>query len=421
VASVDADLRLRLRNGATDAILAESPEGETTLEARDLAAGVYYLSVESAAPATADLTYSLRATGVAGPVVSSLAAGAPVEDAFAADGVTHYFEFPVARAGSLVTVTLETEAALDLAVASPGTGNAWRNALPEAGSAPTATLRSPQIQFVAPARGPYRAEVSGGQAGDAFTILFDEGELAPVLPPGEAAWGGVDARERVLYRLAIDEPDQLLTVVLTGAAGSDLDLAVTGYDTDGTVVHRLASSGSGSSAAVSLAAAPPGLYEVAVDGGATGGDYFVLARLEEPAALGAQWAVAAQSGDARAAETAAVTGAPDVADSMAVWTVPANSTVSLTLTYAHAVAPRAVHVHTVDGAAALVAVEAYDADRQRWVTLWEAANTFAATSVPVAQLPLDPADFATDRIRLRLDTTRDDIAIDAVALYGLPR
>lgn len=434
LATDEADLQMTLVDAAAAESVAESAVGAEMLDVQDLAAGTYYVVIERAAAADTDRPFAIQATGVAGPPIAVLTPATPQEDAIAGAEIAHYYEFAIEEPGARVTVTLEGPPGLELGVGSAAAANTWDAPPITTTEDLTPTQGTTHIQFVAPVAGSYLAEVSGGQAGDPFAIRFAEGDLAPMLQVGEPTWGSTTPHRRDLYRLEITEPGQFLTVMLVGAPTSELALSVTSYDEEGVLIRHLSGNGSGAHGAVSLGAAPAGLYEIGVDGGDTGGDYFVLARLEDPVTLGAQWAVEAESGALLAMRIDAVTGAPDAAMTAgtgtaivptSVWAPPSEGVAALELRYAHAVEPRAVHVSTVEGAAAVLAIDAYDPARGRWITLWSSTSApmeEAASAVGyTAQFALDPANFASDRIRLRMDTARAEIAIDAVALHGLPR
>jgi len=117
------------------------------------------------------------------------------------------------------------------------------------------------------------------------------------------------------------------------------------------------------------------------------------------------------------------TGAPDTpidGDHGTAWASkgPDMGPVTLELTYDRAVRVDAVRIHETLAPGAVAKVEAFGPDRT-WVTLWEGTST-VRPSPSFFEPPVAATSFATDRLRLTLDTNR--VAgwneIDAVELLG---
>ena len=117
------------------------------------------------------------------------------------------------------------------------------------------------------------------------------------------------------------------------------------------------------------------------------------------------------------------TGAPDTpidGDHGTAWASkgPDMGPVTLELTYDRAVRVDAVRIHETLAPGAVAKVEAFGPDRT-WVTLWEGTSA-VRPSPSFFEPPVAATSFATDRLRLTLDTNR--VAgwneIDAVELVG---
>lgn len=117
------------------------------------------------------------------------------------------------------------------------------------------------------------------------------------------------------------------------------------------------------------------------------------------------------------------TGAPDTpidGDHGTAWASkgPDMGNVTLELTYDRTVRVDAVRIHETLAPGAVAKIEAFGPDRT-WVTLWEGTST-VRPSPSFFEPPVAATSFATDRIRLTLDTNR--VAgwneIDAVELVG---
>ncbi|MBL9086466.1 MAG: hypothetical protein JNM10_04925, partial [Planctomycetia bacterium] len=117
------------------------------------------------------------------------------------------------------------------------------------------------------------------------------------------------------------------------------------------------------------------------------------------------------------------TGAPDTpidGDHGTAWASkgPDMGNVTLELTYDRAVRVDAVRIHETLAPGAVAKVDAFGPDRT-WVTLWEGTSA-VRPSPSFFEPPVAATSFATDRIRLTLDTNRVSgwNEIDAVELVG---
>jgi hypothetical protein len=251
-----------------------------------------------------------------------------------------------------------------------------------------------------------------------------------VLVSDGVTWGTAEEGSDAIYQLAVDEPGQLLTVILVGSDEADLDLRVVGYDEDGFETMAGSSFESGSVEIVSQAVAAPGLYQVIVEPYAGGGEYFILTRLEDPRTVAGQWAVDAEAtseysdGDWSAVQAIGEPDAEAGMDDPLTWVAEEaeSGLQTLTLSYEWPVVPYAVNIYENLNPGAVVSVAAYALEDDVWVTLWEGIADTEGMSSAVFSPPLAEADFTTDAIRIELDT--DAVSgwneIDAVELFGRP-
>ena len=149
-----------------------------------------------------------------------------------------------------------------------------------------------------------------------------------------------------------------------------------------------------------------------------------------PAAMGSvmrQWASAATASSEYGSDSWSAlqaTGEPDVtvySDDPDAWAPGASdgTTEWLELTYAQAVIPSAVIIVESFGSGAVTLVETFDPTSGAWVELWSgddpSPDALTAFSPPIAAVT-----FATDRLRISLDTglVAGWNEIDAVELVG---
>ncbi|MEM7539286.1 MAG: PPC domain-containing protein [Chloroflexota bacterium] len=374
---------------------------------------------------------------------------------------SRYYQMTVDKAGAMVTVALNTQtrqADFDLFIGMTPDEPLWSNTNP--GSRET-------VHFVAPKAGDYYVWVvnQGSSAGNTrlarqgrLTLTLSEDQTTPSLPVNERMWGHVISGERTVHRLHVDEPDQLLTVILLGSDGTDLDLEIRRYDDQGQIAYHQRSMGDTSTEMISLVMPRSGDYEVTITNNRfEDSDYFVYVRTEEAIQQAGQWAVEAQASSEFSETNGAAyqaTGAPDtpnVGDYPTAW-IPATPNAgleTLELTYAYAVVPYEVHIYETFNSGTIIEIQALDTRQNvmqnptldRWVTLWavsdedededEDVTDSVDANVPISrtvaapkvfQPPLKPVSFATKHIRLVIDTSRvkNYNEIDAVELIGRP-
>ena len=431
-----AEINITLVDRLYDGVYYESSSWEPSLSVENIQPGTYYLFIETEA-AEEDVPVTLLVTGAAGEPVTTvepvtgepaegLASGATVTDIFEEGDTLASYEFNVTQAGALITVALASNAEdtdFDL----------------QAGMAPDETIWSTYtigsndtLNFIAPAAGQYYIGVRSNAYTGEYALTVTEGDLAPAIAVNDLTWGSVDGGRRVLYRLDVIEPVDFLTVALIGQTDVDLDLYISGYSDDGTSLPYMSGTTTGASEIVSMPLSEPGLYEIAVSAQYSdeGGDFVLLTRIENPNLLAGQWAVDATATSQYGEEDYSAlqaTGAPDTPlsrDAETAWAPEATEAgeQTLELTYEHAVVPYAVRIYETYNPGAVISVEAYDAENDAWVTLWEGGPTALEEPMQVFSPELDEVDFATDAIRIVLDTDAVDgwNEIDAVQLAGRP-
>jgi hypothetical protein len=111
---------------------------------------------------------------------------------------------------------------------------------------------------------------------------------------------------------------------------------------------------------------------------------------------------------------------PEYGDYTTAW-APAGSDIGpawLELTYEMAVVPTEIAIWESSGNGFVTSVEAWDDSAGTWVTLWEGDDQSPEFVVGFSP-DLTPVTFATDRIRINIDTNVPDWnEIDAVMLRG---
>lgn len=421
----DADMGVTLMDGYYDYDVYHSSYGEGSLEIDTLYPGVYYLLVQAGEESESETPYTLTITGEAGRPTVGLELGAPHDDEFMDGEESINYSFAVPTPGSEIIVTLsgaDSNTDFDMnAGLRPGSSN-W--SAYSYGSDETLT-------FLAPIAGTYYVTVNGNGGVGPFTIEVAEGEAAPLLENGAVIYDFLEGDVRNNYLLPVSEGGKLLTVALVGPAAADFDLTVNGYNARGDSILSLSGYSSGSAEIVSYVVTEPGNYAVSISSyGDASGYYFLQAQVVDPRTFGGQWAVDAvassQAGDDDYSALQAVgpsdsDGAPD---SPTAWIAAEDDggEETLELTFAVPVVPYAVVVTESANPGAITRIEAYDPDSGEWVVLYEGA---AAPTEEVYRLfapSLNSVAFATDQIRLTLDTAAvpGPNQIDAVQLYGRP-
>ncbi len=275
-AALQVDVRNRLYS-ADQQYYATDDDGVLVVEMEALMPGTLLVVVERYDSST-DVDFTVTVTGEEGEPLGVLPNGEPFEGEIVS-GETTYYEFAVSEAGTLVTVDLASDvedADFDLAVGLSLTDLLWSSATSGANEF---------VQFMAPTAGTYYVQVQSYSGEGAYTLTAEEGDFAPELFSGEVTEGSIDENGRMIYRLAVDEPGQILSVLLVGGDESDLDLAVSMFSESGESLLSLSSVNAGSAEIVSQAAAIPGTYEIIVRAYGPGDDYRILVRLEDPADL----------------------------------------------------------------------------------------------------------------------------------------
>jgi hypothetical protein len=363
-------------------------------------------------------------TLLSGPT-PQLASGEGLEGELSGDNLERFYQFEVTQPGALVNVSLTSDADdadMDLSVGLDPASSTWSSASLESNEV---------VDFMAPVAGTYFVRVYSHSGEGAFSISAEEGDLAPELPIGELTWDTVTAESVRVYRMEAPESGQILTVILVGSPGQDLDLSVSLSNEAGENVHSLSSSGLDSVEMVAQSDAQAGLYEVRVNGSYVSDDanYVIEARLTPPAEVAAQWAIDAVASSQYGEDgysALQATGAPNVpsaSDNPLAWASEfADGTVeTLELTYANKVTPAGVRIYESYNPGAVTMVEAYDEEAEEWVVMWEGSEPTDEV-YRVFSPELTPPDFVTDMIRLTIDSSSVSgwNEIDAVQLLGRP-
>jgi hypothetical protein len=288
------------------------------------------------------------------------------------------------------------------------------------------------LTFLAPVAGTYYITVLSNDNTGAFTIQADQGDVAPTLSTNSLLYDTVKGHSQNLYLLPVTEAGPLLSVVMVGPEDTDLDLTVNGYDNSGENILSLSGYSSGSAEAVSYLLPAAGLYEVGVSSNYSeeGGYFFIEAQVVDPNFFGAQWATGATASseygkeDYSALQATGASNTPTAGDTPTAWASASadDGEQTLDLTYEVPVKPSAVLVYESYNPGAITKIEAYDKENDNWVSIYEGEAGPIEDTYRVFSPELTPTDFATNEIRLTLDTTAVEgyNEIDAVELYGRP-
>ncbi len=420
VDAADDGWNLTLLDRLMGGVVSADAGGSGQLTLTDLLPGTYYLWVQAPTGAESSQPFTLTVTGVAGDPIPRLENQVAAPGEFAEGEEQHTYWLSVPQAGSLITLSLQAEnpdVNYTVQVALQPGAPLWRG---EGGT---------PLRFVAPRPGTYLVDVLSNGAPGPYSLLAQVADPVMALDPAAPTWDQIAPGETAFYRLAVDGPDQILTVILVGNPAAELDLTVTWVDPETGQLQTASSAGGGSVEVVSQSRTVPGLYQVAVQAGAVGGPYLLMVRLEDPSLLGGQWAVEATA-SSQYGETdysaAQATGTPDTplpGDFPTAWAPenPDDGLQTLELRYAHLVVPTAIRIYETYNPGAVVAVEAYNGEADEWVVLWSGQDP-SQEAPAVFSPPLNPADFATDRLRLTLDTAAVPgwNEVDAVQLVGRP-
>ena len=264
-----------------------------------------------------------------------------------------------------------------------------------------------------------------------FTLTAEEGDAAATLEAGQSVWGNVAAGGSVFHLIEVPEANVFVTVYLYGATDQDLDLRATVTDDTGASLTSLSSSGIGSTEVIADFVETPSTWQIEVDGSYvdSAAPYALVAQVLSANAVTGQWAIDAVASSEYGTDgysALQATGEPNVlipADDPLAWTAaePDAGEETLDMTFAQPVVPSGIAIHESYMPGAVVAVAALDLNSNEWVTLWEGKELTSEES-RVFSPELTSPDFATDQIRLILDTSIVDSwnEIDAVQLFGLP-
>lgn len=234
--------------------------------------GTYYVVVYRYGT-SGDVPFALYAEATEGEPLTQLVSGETTEGELASESSV-YFQFEVSEAGALVEVDLTSDiegADFDLAVGMSLQNLPWSSA---------SLGVNESVNFMAPVAGTYYVQVTSYSGEGPFAVTATQGDLATELITGEVTLGSVDDDSSTVYRLQVDEPGQILTVLLVGGEESDLDLSVNLYGEAGDMINGLSSASLGSAEIVAQAATAPGIYEVLVRSYGPGDEFRLLARLE---------------------------------------------------------------------------------------------------------------------------------------------
>ena len=409
--------------------------------------GVYELTVTPDGEG-AELQVSVFLSGPA-PVLQP---GVETSDDLLNPDDTNLYQFAVAEAGTTVHLVATSNEMLTLEVGFwPGEG--FRSAY-SFGDEPA------RLTFVAPVAGTYYLDVSSdSETGAAYTVQFEEGELASTLPLATPVDGQIEAGTVVGYLVQVDTAEQFLIVVLAGHTEDDLDLQLSRYADETITASDISQLGS-SKEIVSTYVEEPGTYIVLVDStwSNQGADFSIsagtipvtdllAAAADEtesnastpsetapsetaPSETLEQWAVSASASsqygdDDWSAQQA--TGEPDTlipGDEVTAWAAYSSDSQleTLVLAYAQPVIPVGLEIYESYNPGAVVRVEFFDLNTDEWVVAWEGTAESAGLDFATFRPALISVNFATDQVRLTVDepSVSGWNEIDAVKLIGIP-
>jgi hypothetical protein len=398
---------------------------EDELDIDSLYPGVYYVVVAAEDYTEESIPFTLEITGDAGRPTAALEDGVAFEDEFDNEESINY-SFEIVNPGAMVTIEMvgdDEDVDFDLSAGLQPGGSTWSSYT----YGPEETLT-----FLAPVAGTYYISVLSNDQDGSFTITADEGDAAPTLETTGVFYDNVEGYSQNLYLLPVTEAGQLISVILVGPEDTDLDLTVKGYNSSGDNILSLSGYSSGSAEAVSYLLPEAGLYEVGVSSNYSeeGGNYFIQAQIIDPRFFGSQWATSAVASseygtdDYSALQATGATDTPTAGDVPTAWASaePDAGVETLELTYEIPVRPSGLAIFESFNPGAITTIEAYDADNDEWVVLYEGEAAPTEETYRVFIPEITPADFVTDQIRLTLDTAAVEgfNEIDAVQLFGRP-
>ncbi|MFN8441452.1 MAG: hypothetical protein U0175_11805 [Caldilineaceae bacterium] len=352
--------------------------------------------------------------------------GTPIQVTVGDDQPNHIFAIDVENAGAIVTVQVTP--------ASESSSYQLTAALkPETDLESLFIYGQPAtMRFLAPYAGQYILQLSNTDAADDFTVVAEEGDVAPELPLNGKLWGTVKVGEDVIYQMKLEEAGQFLSLILLGSS-EDIDLEASLVDEEGNIVHNLSLYGTDAmSELLSQSNAQAGLYEVRVNNqyNEEDGKFVLTSRLENPLDFAGQWAVEAtasseyQSDGYTAMQATGEPNTPIAGDYPTAWASKEadGGDETLELSYEMPVSPLGIRIYETNAPGAVIKVEAFDAESEEWAVLWEGSDPTDAP-LRIFSPELEQIDFATNRIRLTLDSANVSgwNEIDAVELLGVPQ
>lgn len=250
-------------------------DGSLTASTGPLLPGDYYVVVTSYDGIETNYTVSAEGTPGA-PMI-----GLELDEAAAGtleEGGVQYYRLDGVAAGTFVRIVLSSEAEgdFDLYVGMAQPLDQWSS---------TSTGANEEVILVAPGDGVYYIKVSSYSGAGDYELAAEEVTDVGLINANELILQSIEEDGFIVYGFAIDEPGQLLSVLLASQNAADLDLSVVHYNDRGARVHDLSSASAGSSEIVSQAAADVGIYEARVKAYGEGGDFGLLVRVESPASL----------------------------------------------------------------------------------------------------------------------------------------
>ncbi|MCL4832115.1 MAG: hypothetical protein KJZ86_06725 [Caldilineaceae bacterium] len=250
-------------------------DGSLSAATGPLLPGDYYVVVTSYDGL--ETNYTISAEGTPGAPMIGMALGEAVEGSLEEGGI-QYHRLEGVLAGSFVRIALssDTEGDFDLHAGMTQPLDQWSS---------TSTGADEEVILVAPQDGVYYVKVSSYSGAGDYELVAEEIADVGLIDTNRLILQSIDENGFIVYGFAIDEPGQLLSVLVASENATDLDLSVVHFGSRGARVHDLSSASPGSSEIVSQAAADPGIYEVRVKAFGEGGEFGLLVRVENPASL----------------------------------------------------------------------------------------------------------------------------------------
>lgn len=388
---------------------------------------------------------------------------------------SNYYSFEVTEDFAIVEVTLESAGGFNT--------NLYGGTEPDSSTFSGYGYDTPAVMsFVAPQAGTYYFTVNiGSDEGDDYTIVAEQLGQAQLLENGAATQGSVEEQGTAHFTLPVDDTGSFVIIAITGEDDTDIDLSVEMYDEEMALITYDSSSLLGSNEIVAVNMDRPGtvLVNVRTLGAAT--DFNVYARVVGPADIGAlltggtvsapaneeasteeepvteepsaeatvepteepteeaagaggevieQWAIDAEASSEYGEENygaVQVLGEPDTLDYGDLSTAWASETAdgdieALLVAFEIPVVPAAVEIYESYSPGAIISIEAYDANIDDFVVLWSGEAAAAAEELRTFSPALTQIEFATDILRITLDSPAvlGWNEIDAVKLIGTP-